>query len=57
MLVTVVGTDKDPQGYEKQIETLKESGAMICETNDQMVRTAIKLAGGKWNSQSLTYKI
>ncbi|TWM22605.1 Succinate--CoA ligase [ADP-forming] subunit alpha [Bacillus paralicheniformis] len=47
VLVTVVGTSKDPQGYEKQIETLKESGAIICETNDQMVRTAIKLAGGK----------
>ncbi|WP_152655989.1 acyl-CoA synthetase FdrA [Oceanobacillus sp. CFH 90083] len=47
VLATVVGTEQDPQGYDKQIATLKESGAIICETNDQMVRTAISLVGGK----------
>ncbi|MFD1065050.1 acyl-CoA synthetase FdrA [Oceanobacillus locisalsi] len=47
VLATVVGTEQDPQGYQKQIDTLKESGAILCETNDQMVRTAINLVGGK----------
>ncbi|WP_144789043.1 acyl-CoA synthetase FdrA [Lysinibacillus fusiformis] len=47
VLATVVGTAQDIQGYEKQIEILKESGAIICKTNDQMVRTAIQLVGGK----------
>ncbi|MGE7689870.1 acyl-CoA synthetase FdrA [Lysinibacillus sp. NPDC097214] len=46
VLATVVGTAQDIQGYEKQIEILKESGAIICKTNDQMVRTAIQLVGG-----------
>ncbi|MBG9453815.1 membrane protein [Lysinibacillus sphaericus] len=47
VLATVVGTAQDIQGYEKQKEILKESGAIICKTNDQMVRTAIQLVGGK----------
>lgn len=47
VLVTVVGTARDIQGYDKQIDILQESGAIICQTNDQMVRTAIKLVGGK----------
>ncbi|MGE8035429.1 acyl-CoA synthetase FdrA [Lysinibacillus sp. NPDC093692] len=47
VLATVVGTAQDIQGYEKQMEILKESGAIICKTNDQMVRTAIQLIGGK----------
>ncbi|MFJ3389489.1 acyl-CoA synthetase FdrA [Lysinibacillus sp. NPDC086135] len=46
VLATVVGTAQDIQGYDKQIEILKESGAIICKTNDQMVRTAIQLVGG-----------
>jgi len=47
VLATVVGTVQDIQGYDKQIEILKECGAIICKTNDQMVRTAIQLVGGK----------
>ncbi|MFF2176113.1 acyl-CoA synthetase FdrA [Lysinibacillus sp. NPDC058147] len=47
VLVTVVGTAQDIQGYDKQIDILQESGAIICQTNDQMVRTAIQLVGGK----------
>ncbi|OXS73164.1 acyl-CoA synthetase FdrA [Lysinibacillus sp. KCTC 33748] len=47
VLATVVGTAQDIQGYEKQMEILKESGAIICKTNDQMVRTAIQLICGK----------
>lgn len=47
VLVTVVGTARDIQGYDKQIDILQESGAIICQTNDQMVRTAIQLVGGK----------
>ena len=47
VLATVVGTDKDAQGYDKQREILSEAGAVLCDTNDQMVRTAIELVGGK----------
>ncbi|MFF2796600.1 acyl-CoA synthetase FdrA [Lysinibacillus xylanilyticus] len=47
VLVTVVGTAQDIQGYDKQIDILQTSGAIICKTNDQMVRTAIQLVGGK----------
>ncbi|WP_414048945.1 acyl-CoA synthetase FdrA [Macrococcus animalis] len=47
VLATVVGTEKDHQGLEKQKNVLKDAGAVICETNDQMVRTAIELLSGK----------
>ncbi|WP_210619046.1 acyl-CoA synthetase FdrA [Mammaliicoccus lentus] len=47
ILATVVGTEHDHQGYEQQQETLREAGAIICDTNDQMIRTAIELVGGK----------
>ncbi|QQD85623.1 acyl-CoA synthetase FdrA [Jeotgalicoccus sp. ATCC 8456] len=47
VLATVVGTDKDAQGYDKQRQILEEAGAVLCDTNDQMVRTAIELVGGK----------
>lgn len=47
VLATVVGTDKDAQGYDKQRQILEEAGAILCDTNDQMVRTAIELVGGK----------
>ncbi|MCS4485914.1 acyl-CoA synthetase FdrA [Staphylococcus americanisciuri] len=47
VLATVVGTTKDYQGYEAQKTILANAGAHICDTNDQMVRTAIELLGGK----------
>ncbi|MFD2829528.1 acyl-CoA synthetase FdrA [Corticicoccus populi] len=47
ILATVVGTENDPQNYRKQIETLREIGVIVCDTNDQMVRTAIELTGGE----------
>src|SRR5699024_2947538 len=47
VLATVVGTDKDAQGYDKQREILSEAGAVLCDTKEQMVRTAIELVGGK----------
>ncbi|UXS21801.1 acyl-CoA synthetase FdrA [Staphylococcus delphini] len=45
VLATVVGTEQDHQGYQQQIDILKRAGAVICETNDQMVRTVIHLLG------------
>lgn len=45
VLATVLGTDKDLQGYESQRKILADSGAVICETNDEMVRTALHLIG------------
>ena len=47
VLATVVGTTKDYQGYEAQKAILADAGAYICDTNDQMVRTAIEWLGGK----------
>ncbi|UXR69706.1 acyl-CoA synthetase FdrA [Staphylococcus sp. IVB6246] len=47
VLATVIGTEKDYQGYESQKTILAEAGAHICDTNDQMVRTAIALLDGK----------
>ena len=56
VLATVVGTDKDAQGYDKQRQILKDAGAVICDTNDQMVRTAIELIGGKVAQPELEVK-
>lgn len=47
VLATVVGTDKDVQGYDSQRRILEGAGAVICDTNDQMVRTALNLIGEK----------
>src|SRR5699024_1890896 len=46
MFLVVVHNLHDHQGYEQQQETLSETGTIICDTNDQMVRTAIELVGG-----------
>ncbi|GGI43023.1 acyl-CoA synthetase FdrA [Mammaliicoccus stepanovicii] len=56
ILATVVGTEHDHQGYEQQQQTLREAGAIICDTNDQMVRTAIELVGGKVEQPVLEVK-
>ncbi|MFT2141272.1 acyl-CoA synthetase FdrA [Staphylococcus sp. GDY8P145P] len=45
VLATVVGTEHDHQGYDKQVNILKEAGAIVCETNNQMVTTALHLLG------------
>lgn len=45
VLTTVVGTEHDHQGYDKQVNILKEAGAIVCETNNQMVTTALHLLG------------
>ncbi|EJY94971.1 acyl-CoA synthetase FdrA [Staphylococcus arlettae] len=45
ILATVVGTEHDKQGYQDQIDILKEAGAVVCATNDEMVRTALHLIG------------
>ncbi|MFF0675608.1 acyl-CoA synthetase FdrA [Staphylococcus xylosus] len=45
VLATVVGTEHDHQDYHAQINTLEAAGAVVCETNDQMVRTALNIIG------------
>ncbi|MEB7966220.1 acyl-CoA synthetase FdrA [Mammaliicoccus sciuri] len=45
VLATVVGTEHDHQGYDKQVNILKKAGAIVCETNNQMVTTALHLLG------------
>jgi len=56
VLTTVVGTQHDHQGYDSQVNTLKEAGAIVCETNDQMVRTALNLVGSSVEQPMLETK-
>ncbi|MCQ9288355.1 acyl-CoA synthetase FdrA [Staphylococcus gallinarum] len=56
VLATVVGTEHDYQGYHAQIETLKAAGAIVCDTNDQMVRTALNLIGSTVEQPQLEVK-
>lgn len=56
VLATVVGTEHDYQGYQAQIETLKAAGAIVCDTNDQMVRTALNLIGSTVEQPQLEVK-
>lgn len=44
-VATVCGTDKDPQGYDKQVRLLKDCGVIVCETNRIAVATAIHVIG------------
>ncbi|PTK95543.1 acyl-CoA synthetase FdrA [Staphylococcus gallinarum] len=56
VLATVVGTEHDYQEYQAQIETLKAAGAIVCDTNDQMVRTALNLIGSTVEQPQLEVK-
>lgn len=40
---SVTGTSNDPKTYEDQVEILRESGAIICESNALAVKLAIKI--------------
>ena len=42
----VVGTDKDPQGLEKQEQALRDLGAIVCASNRIAAETARALAEG-----------
>lgn len=44
-IATVCGTRKDFQGYDEQVNKLKEAGVIVCETNKLAVRTAIQAIG------------
>ncbi|EHJ06808.1 acyl-CoA synthetase FdrA [Staphylococcus simiae] len=56
VLATVVGTVHDHQGYQQQIDTLVDAGAVVCATNDEMVRTALHLIGKEVAQPSLDVK-
>ncbi len=44
-VATVCGTKKDFQNYDKAVKKLREAGVIVCETNRQAVRTALRLIG------------
>lgn len=44
-VASVCGTSRDIQDYEKSVETLKKSGAIVEESNARAVRTALRLKG------------
>lgn len=46
VVVTVVGTDLDPQGLARQVAQLQEAGALVAPTNAQAARWAAALAAG-----------
>ena len=45
VVCTVCGTAGDPQSYAQAVSVLKESGAIVADTNAQAVLTALKLLG------------
>ncbi|MHC5229476.1 acyl-CoA synthetase FdrA [Enterococcus sp. LJL99] len=46
---TIVGTDLDIQGLEKQKQILADVNVIVCENNTQAVQTALQLIGKKVN--------
>lgn len=44
-VATVCGTRKDYQGYDAAVETLKRADVIVCQTNKQAVRAAVRLIG------------
>ena len=47
VVATVIGTDEDPQGLEKQIERLEQAGATVFTRHDEAVRAAADAFTGK----------
>ncbi|MEK9735915.1 MAG: hypothetical protein VW239_01165, partial [Candidatus Nanopelagicales bacterium] len=41
----VLGTTRDPQGYERQVDTLVEAGCMVTETNARAALLSAAIAG------------
>ncbi|MDT1957821.1 acyl-CoA synthetase FdrA [Carnobacterium divergens] len=46
---TVVGTTSDPQNFFHQKQLLEEAGVLVCDSNNQAVRTALGILGLKIN--------
>lgn len=44
IVLSVVGTDLDPQGYTSQVARLKSAGAIVCRTNFEAAKVAAELA-------------
>ncbi|MDH6363522.1 succinyl-CoA synthetase alpha subunit [Enterococcus sp. PF1-24] len=44
-VATVVGTDKDPQGYDETVAKLQAAGVMVAPSNAQAVQLALALKG------------
>ena len=40
-IASITGTESDPQKYSEQAKKLKESGAIVCESNAQATRLAM----------------
>ena len=45
VVVTVVGTARDPQGRDRQVAALVEAGAEVHLSNARAARRAVQLAG------------
>lgn len=42
-IASVTGTELDPQKYSEQVNKLRESGAIVCESNAQATRLAVEI--------------
>lgn len=42
-IASVTGTESDPQKYSEQVNKLRESGAIVCESNAQATRLAVEI--------------
>ncbi len=45
-VTSICGTKTDPQGYDKQRQTMEEIGVLVCDTNNEAVEKALALIGG-----------
>lgn len=46
-VASVTGTEADPQGLTRQVETLEEAGVVICDSNAAAARLCVKILGEK----------
>jgi FdrA protein len=46
-VASVTGTEADPQGLTRQMQTLEEAGVILCDSNAAAARLCARIVGGK----------
>jgi hypothetical protein len=54
-VASVCGTRNDPQGYDEAVQTLKNAGVIVCESNADAVKMALSLKGIILNVDERTF--
>jgi FdrA protein len=52
VITYVVGVDEDPQNFTAQVETLRQSGALVAPTNAAATRLALGILSGRYPEAS-----